>query len=118
MGKSLFAGAIISIYAGAACLSACNSPVYKVDINQGNAIEDEALDKLELGMTQEQVRYVLGNPLIADSFHADRWDYVYYFKPGNSSKVKREHVIVYFEEGKVTRIQWSDPKRAKTADRQ
>ena len=51
--------------------------VHKVDIQQGNLIEQDMVDKLELGMTKSQVRFVLGNPLIADTFDQTRWDYIY-----------------------------------------
>jgi outer membrane protein assembly factor BamE len=51
--------------------------VHKVDIQQGNLIEQNMVDKLELGMTKSQVRFVLGNPLIADTFDQTRWDYIY-----------------------------------------
>src|SRR5678815_5423335 len=51
--------------------------VYKIDVNQGNYLSQDMVDKLKVGMTQAQVRQVLGTPLIASPFRADRWDYVY-----------------------------------------
>lgn len=55
-------------------LGGCNL-IYKQNIQQGNAIEQEKLDQLELGMTQTQVAFLLGTPAISDPFHQDRWDY-------------------------------------------
>jgi outer membrane protein assembly factor BamE len=48
-----------------------------VDIQQGNLIDQDMVEKLEFGMTKSQVRFVLGNPLIADTFDQTRWDYIY-----------------------------------------
>ena len=51
--------------------------VHKVDIQQGNLIDQDMVNKLQLGMTKSQVRFVLGNPLVADTFDQTRWDYIY-----------------------------------------
>ena len=51
--------------------------VHKVDIQQGNLIDQDMVNQLELGMTKSQVRFVLGNPLVADTFDQTRWDYIY-----------------------------------------
>lgn len=61
--------------------SACS--IHKIDIQQGNIIDDEQLEKLDIGMRRQQVLHLLGTPLIQDPFRPDRWDYVYYFKPAN-----------------------------------
>ena len=50
---------------------------FRIEIQQGNYISQEAVSQLKLGMTKEQVRFVLGTPLVADIFHENRWDYVY-----------------------------------------
>ncbi|MCE9639672.1 MAG: outer membrane protein assembly factor BamE, partial [Betaproteobacteria bacterium] len=50
---------------------------YKIDIQQGNVVTQEMVDKLKAGQTRSQVRFVLGSPLVADMFHDDRWDYIY-----------------------------------------
>jgi len=73
---------------------------YKIDIQQGNAITQEMLDKLKPGMTPAQVRFILGSPLVEDPFHPNRWDYVYrYQKAGKLSEQRR--VTVVFENGKL-----------------
>jgi outer membrane protein assembly factor BamE len=69
---------------------------YRINIVQGNFVSKEAYDQLKAGMTRDQVRQLLGTPLLTDIFHADRWDYVFYFKRGNTSVVQERHLKVYF----------------------
>lgn len=87
-------------------IAACSSKlftVHKIDIQQGNALDTEKVDKVEIGMTQEQVQYVLGSPLITDSFHPDRWDYIYLFRPGYGEKERRQLTLM-FDRGEVINI--------------
>ena len=69
--------------------------VYKIDIQQGNAISSEMLMKLKPGMTKAQVRFVLGTPLIKDTFHKERWDYIYVMRL-NDIVFEKRHVILNF----------------------
>ena len=78
--------------------------VYRVNIPQGNYLEAKMIDQVQVGMTRSQVRYLLGTPMVADPFHADRWDYLYYFKEGKTRRVERRLVVVYFSEEKVARV--------------
>ena len=55
-------------------------------IQQGNYLEPRAVEKLEIGMTRSQVRYLLGTPMVPDTFDTDRWDYIYYLKKGRVRK--------------------------------
>lgn len=77
--------------------------VYKMDVPQGNQITQEMVNQLRPGMTQSQVRYVLGTPLLTDTFNNNRWDYVYQL-------VKEDEVVelrqfsVYFKGDKLSRI--------------
>lgn len=57
--------------------------LYKVDVAQGNLITAEMKQNLKLGMTQRQVRFLLGSPMVQDAFHPERWDYVYLLRKGN-----------------------------------
>ena len=85
--------------------------VYKIDINQGNYLSQDAVDKLKVGMTQPQVKQLLGTPLVTSPFRADRWDYVYeYTRQGQV--VEHRNFTVYFAEGKVTR--WEGDKMPET----
>lgn len=76
--------------------------VYKIDINQGNYLSEDMVDKLKVGMTQQQVKQLLGTPLIASPFRADRWDYVYEFTR-QGKVVEHRNFTVYFADAKVTR---------------
>ena len=91
----------------AACSSATKvtnyvSP-YRIDVRQGNLVSQEMVAQLKLGQTREQVRFILGSPLVADVFHADRWDYVYTFRKGQEPAQQRR-VVVFFEDNKLIRI--------------
>lgn len=76
---------------------------YQMDIRQGNFVTPEMRDKLKLGMTKQQVRYVLGTPLVFDAFHADRWDYVYSLKQ-NGKVVEKQRMTLYFDGDSLARI--------------
>jgi len=76
---------------------------FRIEIQQGNYISQEMVAQLKPGMSKEQVRLALGTPLLADIFHADRWDYVYYRdKPGE--KRDQRKLTVFFEDGKLNRL--------------
>ncbi|MGO3892495.1 MAG: outer membrane protein assembly factor BamE [Paenalcaligenes sp.] len=87
-------------------LSACGGTKwgfpYKADIQQGNWITSEQVEQLRVGMTREQVRYVLGTPTLQDIFHSDRWDYPYYNKPGYGD-VQKRLFTVWFDGNTVVR---------------
>ena len=70
--------------------------VYRTEIHQGNIVEQEMVDQLKLGMTKAQVRFVLGTPLIADTFDQDRWDYYHSIK-NRGDKTTSETFSVLFE---------------------
>ena len=78
--------------------------VYRSTIAQGNLIEQEDLDQVEVGMTRNQVRFLLGTPMIDDPFHRDRWDYIYYLKVGRSDATFKRWVSVIFENDVVAEI--------------
>ena len=84
------------------CMTAC---VYRIDIQQGNLLEDKAIGQVEVGMTRSQVQFLLGTPMVLDSFHRDRWDYAYYLRTGRKREVDRRWLIVYFENERVARIE-------------
>ena len=84
-----------------ALTSAC---VYRIDIQQGNFLKDEDIDRVTVGMTRVQVRALLGTPMVADPFESSRWDYVYYLKQGRLKKPIQRHFIVFFDGDKVTKI--------------
>jgi len=77
--------------------------VYRVDIQQGNVIDQAMVDKLEPGMTRAKVKFIMGTPLLVDPFHTDRWEYVYSNEPGSGTRVQR-HIALFFEGDKLTHI--------------
>ncbi len=91
-----------SIIAIALSLSACSSWVYRIDIPQGNYLEQKSIDKIQVGMTKEQVKFVLGSPVLVDSFDKDTWNYVYRFKSGRSEKLDtQKNFTMKFENDKL-----------------
>jgi outer membrane protein assembly factor BamE len=78
---------------------------YRIDVRQGNMVTQEMVAQLKPGLSKDQVRFILGTPLVADMFHGDRWDYVYRFRPGRDQQdVQQRRLIVYFEAGKLARL--------------
>lgn len=71
--------------------------IHRMDIQQGNVLTQETLDKLVVGMEMRKVRGLAGTPLINDPFRADRWDYVYTFKHGITREKQYSYVSLYFE---------------------
>lgn len=91
-------------------LSACGSSplsfpgVYRIDIPQGNLITQDQVDQLRPGLTKRQVNFIMGTPLIQDTFDQDRWDYIYSFQPGGGERVQ-ERISIYFDDnGFMTRF--------------
>lgn len=76
---------------------------YKMDIQQGNYVSQEMAAQLRPGMSREQVRYVLGTPLVADIFHGDRWDYVYWREAPDGKREERR-ISLFFADNKLERI--------------
>jgi len=92
-------------------LSGCSSSglnpfpgVYKIDIQQGNVITQEMVDQLKPGMTRNQVQFVMGTPLVSDTFHQNRWDYFYSYKPGGKDR-DQKIISLYFEDERLARLE-------------
>lgn len=94
-------------------LSGCGNflRVYKADLDQGNVVTKEMVDKLKPGMTPSQVRYVLGTPMITDTLNPKRWDYLYAYVPGtyarkaNLQPVDNRRLTVWFENGVLSKFE-------------
>ena len=78
--------------------------VYRSNIAQGNLIKQDDLDTVEIGMTRNQVRFLLGTPMIDDPFHKDRWDYVYFLKVGRKDAAFKRWVSIFFADDRVSEI--------------
>jgi outer membrane protein assembly factor BamE len=81
--------------------------VYKIDINQGNYLSQDMVDKLKPGMTRQQVRTILGTPLVTSVFRDNRWDYIYEFTRQGAMRERRAFTV-YFEDDKLAR--WDGDK--------
>lgn len=100
----------IFLIASAALLSACSSSSvvrvvkpYRIDVRQGNYVSQQMLSQLTPGMTKDQVKFVMGSPLLEDIFHADRWDYYYRYSEGYK-KPQERRVTLFFKDGKLARL--------------
>ncbi len=83
---------------------------YRPDIQQGNVITQDMVEQVRPGMSRDQVRFMLGTPMLADVFHQDRWDYTYYLnRRGAETQVRK--LTVRFADNKVARVD-SDPMPA------
>ena len=71
---------------------------YRIDVRQGNYVDQDMVSQLKRGMSRDQVRFVLGSPLVVDMFRKDRWDYVYRFKPGSGAAEQRVISVFFVDE--------------------
>ncbi|MBB3167542.1 outer membrane protein assembly factor BamE [Simiduia aestuariiviva] len=78
--------------------------VYKIYVQQGNIVTEEMVEQLQTGMTRRQVRFVLGTPLVEDTFHADRWDYIWTLKDPKG-ETKKNLFTVYFDGDQLARFE-------------
>jgi outer membrane protein assembly factor BamE len=113
--SGLFITAIAAVMMTAGCTSAVDDTQrawmnkvfrpYVPDVVQGNFISSEQYAKLQVGQSREQVRQILGTPLLASYFHANRWDYVFEFKRAGQQMSKERRVTVFFEGDKLVKFQ-------------
>lgn len=83
-------------------LTACSSyprilNEYKIDVQQGNVLSQEMVSQLRPGLSKDQVRFILGTPMLQDMFHASRWDYVYSLKKGSTGEVELRKFSTFFD---------------------
>ena len=93
---------LLLVAASCALISACSYKPgfineYKIDIQQGNVLTQEMVSQLKPGQTRDQVRFLLGTPLVVDIFHQQRWDYVYRYQNGQTGAVESRKFTVYFD---------------------
>ncbi len=115
--------ALLLVSCGTTRLPMPNVTAYRMEIQQGNFVSQEMVSQLKPGMTKEQVRFVMGTPLITDSFHANRWDYVFRRQRANSKELEQRNIAVFFEDGKLKRVDGdvtpaavADPAAVKTPE--
>ena len=92
---------VAAVLVAAALASGC---IYRINIQQGNLLDADLIDQVEIGWSRAQVRFLLGTPLVNNPFDKDRWDYYYYFKAGKSRKKTTQHFVVFFDGDQVSGI--------------
>ncbi len=111
MRSTLIAAVAIALLAGCSTYDSVTQRIaqsitpYRITVVQGNFVSKEAAAQMQAGMSRAQVRQLLGTPLLSDMFHADRWDYLFYFKRGSTAIVQQRDFIVHFENDRVA--SWS-----------
>jgi outer membrane protein assembly factor BamE len=96
--------AILLLLAGCTVAQGFSLRPYRMNIQQGNFLEAKDIDQIEVGMTRNQVRFLIGTPMVADPFNVERWDYVFFFKVGRTRQEISNHLTIWFEEDRVVRI--------------
>lgn len=86
------------------------SCAYKPDVQQGNTFDDKQISQLKIGMSPQQVTFIMGTALLKDPFHKNRWDYIYTFAKGQG-KVERSLLSLYFKDNKLLKIDKSQVKK-------
>lgn len=99
---------LLGLFAG--CSSAKIGP-HRIDVQQGNALNQDNIARLKPGLTRSQVRFLLGTPLVVDPFRTDRWDYVYlFYKAGKLAEQKR--ITLFFDGDTLARMEGDVPPAA------
>jgi outer membrane protein assembly factor BamE len=96
--------ALVLLLAGCTVAQGFTLRPYRMNVQQGNFLEAKDVDQIQVGMTRNQVRFLIGTPMVADPFNAQRWDYVFFFKPGRTREEISSNLTIWFEEDLVVRI--------------
>lgn len=88
-------------------LTACSA--YKIDVQQGNSIDEKKLSQLKPGMNQQQVQFLMGTAMLVDPFHPNRWEYIYSIRKGGEN-MKRKRITLEFKDGVLANIDKSQFK--------
>lgn len=99
---------VVAVTMLASLVGCSDGLLHRVDQQQGNLVTRSMIQKLRPGMTREQVLFVMGQPILRNSFDSDRWDYVYTYAPGGTNREKRD-LTLYFEDDRLERIE-GDPE--------
>ena len=117
--RSLALGCLLAGLVG--CGSNFGFPgVYRINVEQGNVVTEEMVEQLRPGLNRRQVRYIMGTPLIEDSFHEDRWDYRYLLRNGNEL-LSETKLTLWFEKEELVRVEgpdapdWDEPQSQASA---
>lgn len=97
---------LIIVLALSVFTSACADWIYRIDIPQGNFLDDNSVQKLRIGMTKEQVEFVLGRPILKDAFDKDTWYYFYQMKRGMKKRGEdfEKKMVITFVNNRVDTV--------------
>lgn len=121
MNLNWFRISALALACGALGLGACTRVPrfvneYKIDVQQGNVVTQEMVSQLRSGQTKDQVRFILGTPLLMDVFHANRWDYIYRLHKGSTGETDEQKLTLFFDgEERLVRVT-GDVAAAATTD--
>lgn len=101
--KWLFVAAPLSVTLLSGC-SVAERLVYRIDINQGNYVEQPAVDRLRVGMTQDQVRYVLGSPMLIENGYPNTWYYIYHHTEGHQDSQQKNLIVQFDDQGTLAAL--------------
>lgn len=106
MKRTVFPLAVAATLTLTACETILNNlpGVYSIDIEQGNMIDQAMVDQLRPNMSKRQVLYIMGSPMLTDTFHERRWDYLYSDQPGGEARVQKR-ISLYFDGDNLVGVQ-------------
>lgn len=117
---------LLSLLVPTLALSGCSNigfpGVYLINIDQGNIVDQEMVDQLKPEMTRRQVRFLLGTPIVEDTFNNDRWDYIRLVRRGNDTLLRRRLTVVFENdvlvdvEGDLVGENWPEPDPVESTD--
>jgi outer membrane protein assembly factor BamE len=97
MRKLLLYSTLLAGMAGASCSTVLNNlpGVYRVDVQQGNIVDQSMVDQLRPGMSKRQVLYIMGSPMLKDPFREKQWDYLYSNQPGGEARQQKRLILIF-----------------------
>ena len=92
----------VFVAAAIVALSAC---VYRMDIPQGNRIDVSVIEQLKVGMSRNQVEFLMGTPAVVDLYRPDQWHYVYFLKTGDDGNIEKRHITLTFSNDLLSSVE-------------
>ena len=105
--KSLLA--VLALVMGVSACSTVKKVVYRIDVPQGNYLEQDKIDQIKIGMTPVQVQYLLGTPMLKNVFGENRWDYVFIKREGYNDPIQRTLYVYFDNQGLVSDVKLDKP---------